>query len=72
MLHDATGATRNSLSARGRSAKSDPEPRSLQVPVCAACDSSAGNLVYGRDPDGFVLCRECRSPIFYCDLGGQG
>lgn len=72
MLHIATDATRGSLSAGGLPTQIDPEPRPLQVPVCAACDSGAGNLVYGRDPDGFVLCCECRSPLFYCDLGGQG
>jgi hypothetical protein len=40
---------------------------------------SLGDLVYPDDPDGLVLCRECRSPLralefpeLYCDLGGQG
>ena len=39
---------------------------------CASCFSGNGELIYGEDPDGFVLCRECRSPLFYCDVGGQG
>ena len=47
-------------------------PPSSHPEVCASCDSGARELIYGDDPDGFVLCRECRSPLFYCDLGGQG
>jgi hypothetical protein len=47
-------------------------PRALHPAVCDSCASGLGDLVFGDDPDGFVLCRECRSPRFYCDLGGQG
>lgn len=58
-------------------------PRALLLPIaspellhptdCASCDGGeADGLIYGDDPDGFVLCRACRSPLFYCDLGGEG
>ena len=47
-------------------------PRSHEPAVCASCESDTSDLTFGRDPDGFVLCRECRSPLFYCDIGGQG
>jgi hypothetical protein len=40
--------------------------------VCVSCSQHRWQLVYGEDPDGLVLCRECRSPLFYCDIGGQG
>jgi len=40
--------------------------------ICASCARNKSLLVYGEDPDGFVLCRECRAPLFYCDIGGQG
>jgi len=39
---------------------------------CASCARHKSSLLYGEDPDGFVICRECRSPLFYCDIGGQG
>ena len=50
----------------------DSAPRPLQLTVCVSCESGAGDCLFGGDPDGFVLCRECRSPLFYCDIGGQG
>ena len=50
----------------------DRATRSLETPSCASCESDTSELVFGRDPDGFVLCRDCRSPLFYCDIGGQG
>ncbi len=50
----------------------DRAVRPLHPEVCDSCDSDPGDLVFGNDPDGFVLCQECRSPLFYCDLGGQG
>lgn len=46
--------------------------RPFEPPVCASCDSDKSGLVFGNDPDGFVLCRECLAPLFYCDVGGQG
>ena len=50
----------------------DRVPQPLGPAVCASCDSDTSGLVFGNDPDGFVLCLECLSPVFYCDLGGQG
>jgi len=50
----------------------DRTPRSHEPAVCDSCDNGPGDLVFGDDPDGFVLCRECLSPLFYCDLGGRG
>jgi len=46
--------------------------RPLQPAACDSCDDDTGDLAFGDDPDGFVLCSECLSPLFYCDLGGQG
>ena len=46
--------------------------RPTEPVVCASCESDTSRLDFGKDPDGFVLCRECRSPLFYGDLGGQG
>jgi hypothetical protein len=46
--------------------------RSLESVICASCDSDSSDLVFGGDRDGFVLCRECLSPLFYCEIGGQG
>lgn len=53
-------------------AAQDRAARTVESPTCASCDSHSSELVFGKDPDGFVLCRECRSPLFYCDIGGQG
>lgn len=50
----------------------DRTPRSLEAEICASCDSDSSELVFGNDPDGFVVCRECLSPLFYCDIGGRG
>ena len=50
----------------------DRAPRALDPAVCDSCDEGPGDLVFGNDSDGFVICRECHSPLFYCDLGGQG
>lgn len=47
-------------------------PAAPQADSCTTCDSDVDDLLYGDDPDGFVLCRECRLPLFYCDLGGPG
>ena len=41
----------------------DHAPRSLAPAICASCDSDAGELVVGNDPDGFFLCRECLSRL---------
>lgn len=38
----------------------------------AHCDCDSRRMVCGDDADGFVLCRESCSPLFHCDLGGQG
>ena len=43
-----------------------------EVAPCASCASEGGGRVFGQDVDGFVLCNECRSPLSYCDVGGQG
>jgi hypothetical protein len=45
-----------------------------EAPVarCATCDSGVEDAVFGTDPDGFVVCRECGAPLFYCDVGGEG
>ena len=40
--------------------------------TCEACDDGSSTHIFGKDPDGFVLCGECHAPLFYCDLGGQG
>ena len=53
-------------------AAQDRAARTLEPAICVACDSDSSELVFGNDPDGFVLCRECRSPLFYCDIGGRG
>jgi hypothetical protein len=50
----------------------DRAPRPLYPVACDSCTSRPRDLVFGNDPDGFVFCRECLSPLFYCDLGGQG
>jgi hypothetical protein len=78
MQHRATNTTRASFPPIGFTTWSAQGPWSLQTAVCASCDS-ASDLVYPDDPDGLVLCRECRSPLralefreMYCDLGGQG
>lgn len=78
MQHTATNTANTSFLPIGLSTWSDQGPWSLQTAVCASCDS-ASDLVYPDDPDGLVLCRECRSPLralefreMYCDLGGQG
>jgi len=39
---------------------------------CSENHGAVGPRIYGEDPDGFVLCRACRVPLFYCDLGGRG
>ena len=72
MLYTAANTTRTSYPPLGLSGASDHGSWSVQPVVCAACDSGVCDLVYGDDPDGFVLCRECSAPLFYCDLGGQG
>jgi hypothetical protein len=47
--------------------------RPLHETPCTYCASgSMCALIYGEDPDGFVLCLECLSPLFYCDIGGEG
>lgn len=49
-------------------------PVVAETPVarCVTCDSGVVDAVFGMDPDGFVLCRECGAPLFYCDVGGEG
>ena len=47
-------------------------PLRRMPPACASCESGERDYIYGADPDGFVLCRGCGSPLFYCDIGGQG
>ena len=78
MQHRATNTTQASFPPIGFSTWSDQGPWSLQPAVCASCDS-ASDLIYPDDPDGLLLCRECRSPLralkfpeLYCDLGGEG
>jgi len=56
----------------GLSTASDHGSWSRQPAPCASCAGGRSDLIYGDDPDGLVLCRVCRSPLFYCDLGGQG
>lgn len=41
-------------------------------PACESCSGETRAVVYGADPDGFVLCRACRVPLYYCDIGGEG
>lgn len=38
---------------------------------CVACKAGTSILVYGQDVDGLVLCRSCRAPLLFCDLGGE-
>ncbi len=72
-MHDTATNTPNpwfppaGLSTAGDHRSSPPKPA-----VCASCNGGARDVIFGDDPDGFVLCRECRAPLFYCDLGGQG
>ena len=57
---------------RARATVVEQHERSLPTRPCAFCKQGAGNHLYGFDPDGFVLCKRCLSPLFYCDIGGQG
>ena len=57
---------------------STEDPHPLAAAVCASCDGLE-ELVFPDDPEGDVLCRECRSPLtsldypeLYCELGGEG
>ena len=71
-MHDTATDTPNPwFPPGGFSTASDHRSSPPPPAVCASCSSGAKDLIFGDDPDGFVLCRECRSPLFYCDLGGQ-
>ena len=72
MHHTATSTPNASFPRGGLSTASDPRSSPPQSAVCASCNGGARDLIFGDDPDGFVLCRACRAPLFYCDLGGQG
>ena len=72
MQHTATDTSNASFPPIGLSAARDHRSAPPQPVACASCDSGARGLIFGDEPDGLVLCRECRSPLFYCDLGGQG
>jgi hypothetical protein len=72
MQHTATNTPNASMPPAGLSTAGDRRSSPPQPAVCASCNGGAGDLTFGDDPDGFVLCGECRSPLFYCDLGGQG
>lgn len=72
MLHTTANNRTASFAPIGLSPASDQLPRVHRPSACAACDRGARKLTYGDGSDGLVLCRECRSLLFYCDLGGQG
>jgi hypothetical protein len=41
----------------------DSAPCLLEPAACASCDAGTCEVVFGNDPDGFVLCRECLSRL---------
>jgi len=41
----------------------DRAPSFLEPAACASCDAGTSEVVFGNDPDGFVLCRECLSRL---------
>ena len=58
--------------AGGPAEANESEARVGARQACVENHDAVGPRIYGEDLDGLVLCRSCRAPLFYCDLGGLG